>query len=275
MCQGGFRSSGDLFYDFIMIIDTHSHLYDSAYNSDFQEMILRVENAGVGKCIMPGIDSSYHERMMQVAEQYPDFAYPCIGLHPTSVNGSWRKELLYVKNNLASGQFYAVGEIGLDGYWSREFMKEQKEALLSQLLLAEQYSLPVIIHLREATEDIFEVLDRAKSEGICFRGVFHAYTGSLETYHRILKYGDFKIGIGGVVTYKNAGIASVLKEIPNESILLETDAPWLTPVPFRGKRNESSYLPYIVSKVAQIKETDEKNVMEFTTKNALDLFKLR
>ena len=257
-----------------MMIDTHSHLYDSDYDSDFQEMIDRVKGAGVEKCLMPGIDSSTHQRMMDVAALLPGFAYPAIGLHPTSVKDDWREELAFVKDNISAGKFYAVGEIGLDGYWSREFIDEQKEVLFSQILLAEEYKLPIIIHLREATDDIFQVLEKVKAEGIRPRGVFHAFTGSIETYCRIQKFGDFKVGIGGVVTYKNAGIKETLPEIPDESILLETDAPWLTPVPFRGKRNESSYLTYIASTVALIKGTTQENNENITSKNAMELFNM-
>lgn len=257
-----------------MIIDTHTHIYDSDYSTDFDQMILRAKSAGVIGCIMPGIDSTCYSDMMDCARKLPGFAFPAIGLHPTSVKDDWEDELSFVEQKMASEKFAAVGEIGLDGYWSRDFMPQQMEALYRQILMADDCGLPIIIHLREATEEVFTVLERVRSEGVRPRGTFHAFAGSRETFERIQKYGDFKVGIGGVVTYKNAGIASVLKDIPLESILLETDAPYLSPVPFRGKRNETSYLTYIIEKISQIKECSVAEVEEITTRNAIELFKL-
>lgn len=258
-----------------MIIDTHSHLYDEAFLPDFDSVVERAKGIGVAKCIMPAIDISSYNSMVDTENRLKGFAYSTIGLHPTSVNGRWEEEFIFVKDTLSKRDFCAIGEIGLDGYWSREFMSEQKYVFFKQLLWAEDKNLPVIIHLREATIDMFDVLDRARSEGVTPRGVFHAFSGSLETYERITKYGDFYVGIGGVVTYKKASISDVVREIPLERILLETDSPWLTPVPYRGKRNEPSYLKEIISKIGELKGCDSSVIEEITYNNAMRLFNLR
>lgn len=253
-------------------IDTHLHLYDEAFDSDRDEAIMRMRRAGVEKCILPAIDRSSFERQSSLAKAHKGFMWQAIGLHPTSVKENWKAELQFVKDELDRhrADYVAIGEIGLDGYWSKDFMEEQKRVLKEQLLLAKEHSLPVIIHLREATEELFEVLD---SPGVApFRGVFHAFSGSAESYRRLKKYGDIKFGIGGVVTYKNAGVAVSLKSMQFEDLLLETDAPWLTPVPFRGKRNESAYLVNIAQKIAELKDTDAGRVAQVTSENAEKLF---
>ncbi len=262
-------------------IDTHTHLYDEAFDGDFHPTIAKIKEAGVGCCIFPAVDSSSYQRQHSCAEICQGFVYEAIGLHPTSVGENWKEELKFVemmleKRNgcgISSGPFVAVGEIGLDGYWSREYMEEQKVAFREQLLLARRYGLPVIVHLREAMEELFEVLDLLELTDL--RGVFHAYSGSYETYCRLKRYGNIKVGIGGVVTYKNAGVAKVLEKIPLEDILLETDSPWLTPVPFRGKRNDSSNLRVIAEKIAQIKGVAVEEVAEVTSCNARELFGLK
>ena len=254
-------------------IDTHVHLYDEAFDADFDETLLRIKEAGVECCIFPAIDMENYARQSEAAKKCGGFAYEAIGVHPTSVGANWRVELDFVKEKLAEGSRYvAVGEIGVDGYWSKEFLNEQKEVFREQLLLANEYGLPVIVHVRDAIEEVFQVLDSL--DGVPVRGVFHAFSGSYETYCRLKKYGDIKIGIGGVVTYKNAGVAKVIERVPLEDIVLETDAPWLTPVPYRGKRNESTYLQIIAEKVAQIKGCDVETVAEVTTANAIALFNL-
>ena len=254
------------------LIDTHLHLYDEAFDADREEVVERMRQAGVVKCIMPAIDKDSFGRQSSVSSAYRDFLWQAIGLHPTSVNENWEDELQFVRDELEKRRdnYVAIGEIGLDGYWSKDFMEEQKTVFKEQLLLAKEYSLPVIIHLREAMEELFEVLD---SPGVApFRGVFHAFSGSAESYRRLKKYGDIKFGIGGVVTYKNAGVAVSLKSMQLEDLLLETDAPWLTPVPFRGKRNESAYLVNIAQKIAELKDTDAGRVAQVTSENAEKLF---
>ena len=256
----------------IQFVDTHAHLYDEAFEEDFDETIARIKENGVIKCIFPAIDSTTFESQRRAAEKCGDFVAQAIGLHPTSVGDNWESELQFVKEKLDNGTYIAVGEIGIDGYWSKEFIVEQKEVFREQLLMAYKKNLPVIIHVREATEEIFEVLDSLK--GSVPRGVFHAFSGSYETYARISGYGDFMVGIGGVVTYKNAGVAKSIERIPLDRILLETDCPYLTPVPFRGKRNESSYLVYIAEKIAQVKGCTLEEVAAVTTANALRMFEL-
>jgi len=253
-----------------MLIDTHCHLYDEAFRPDFDAVLDRARAAGVACCVMPGIDRSCHDDLLAVADALPGFAFPCIGLHPTSVGENWREELAFVRDHLADRRFYAIGEIGLDEYWSKDFLKEQIRVLEEQISLAAETGLPVIIHLREATEDFFRVLEDLR--GVSFRGVMHAYSGSYETYRRLLAFADFKFGIGGVVTYKNAGIARALDQMSLDDIVLETDCPWLTPVPYRGKRNEPSYVALAAEKIAGIKAVPLEEVAVKTTDNARKLF---
>lgn len=262
-------------------IDTHVHLYDEVFDADREAVLNRIKSSGVEKCILPAIDSTYYERQTLFADSSRGFSFEAMGLHPTSVAQNWEEELSFVKENLYNGKrrYYAVGEIGLDCYWSEEFLNFQKKVFLNQLLYAYDLGLPVIIHVRDATAEVFDVLERFRSEignagDVVLNGVFHAYSGSVETFERLSRYGKFRVGIGGVVTYKNAGVAKALENIPLESIVLETDSPWLTPVPFRGKRNESSYLPYISRKIAEIKNLSEEDVARITTDNAMNLFNI-
>ncbi len=257
------------------MIDTHTHLYDSAFDEDFDEVVSRALTAGVSNFIFPGIDSTYHAKMMECTGRLPGKAYPAIGLHPTSVGDDWRTQLDFVTTHLDDYPFVAIGEIGLDGHWSKEFMVQQKEVFLRQLIIAGERNLPVIIHVRDAMDDVFAIFDSLKPRKLPLRGTFHAFSGSYETYQRIKTYGDFKIGIGGVITYRNAGIADVLRKIPISDIVIETDSPWLTPSPFRGKRNESSYICIVAEKIAEIKGISLKEVDEITTSNAQTLFNLR
>lgn len=256
----------------IQFIDTHAHLYDEAFDGDFDDTIARIKKNGVVKCIFPAIDSTTFDRQSKAADKCGDFVVEAIGLHPTSVGENWRSELDFVLQKVESGKYVAVGEIGMDGYWSKEFLVEQKEVFRQQLELAYAKGLPVIIHAREATEEIFEVLDSLG--GKVPRGVFHAFSGSYETYERICSYGNFMVGIGGVVTYKNAGVAKTLERVPLDRIVLETDSPYLTPVPLRGKRNESSYLVYIAEKIAAIKGCTLEEVAAATVENATLMFGL-
>ena len=255
-----------------MIVDTHCHLYDEAFRPDFDDVLARAREAGLEACVMPGIDRSCHESLVAMADALPGFAFPCIGLHPTSVSETWEEELAFVKERFADRRWYAVGEIGLDEYWSKEFVKEQIRVLEEQIVLAAEAGLPVIIHLREATDDFFRVLEDLR--GVDFRGVMHAFSGSYETYRRLLTYADFRFGIGGVVTYKNAGVALAVEKMSLDDIVTETDCPWLTPVPFRGKRNEPSYVRLVVEKIAQIKQLPYEDVAASTTRNARRLFNL-
>jgi TatD DNase family protein len=254
------------------MIDTHSHIYDEAFDEDFGEVLHRAREAGVAKMVMPGIDSKCHDRMMEFARKLEGYAFPTIGLHPTSVEANWEEELRFVWDNFREGEFVAIGEIGLDEYWSKDFLEEQKRVFEDQLAFAWEKGLPVIIHSRNATEDIFDCLDRV---GKPLRGVFHAFSGSYETYCRIRKsYDGFKIGVGGVLTYKNSHLAAFIDKVPLDDILLETDAPWLTPVPFRGRRNESSYIRYTAEKLSELKGIPFEETDAVTTENAIKMFGL-
>ena len=252
------------------MIDTHSHIYDEAYDADFGEVVEQAKLAGVERIVMPGIDSACYDRMVACADALPDFAYPAIGLHPTEIGENWREELQFVFDHFDDRQWIAIGEIGMDLYWSKEYLEEQKEVFCAQLEFAFEKDLPVIIHAREATEEIFECIRKVAKP---LRGTFHAFTGSYETYRRIKAAGDFMVGIGGVVTFKNAHIATALERIPVEDILLETDAPYLTPVPHRGKRNESAYVRYVAEKIAAIKGMDFAELDQITTASAKKLFR--
>lgn len=251
--------------------DTHTHLYDTAFDTDGAEVVHRAMQAGVKKMILPDIDSSSREKMFSMAASFPGILYPCIGLHPTSVDANWKKEIEKIED-VPEIPIYAIGETGMDCYWSKEFISEQKEVLELQLRMADKMGLPVIIHSREATDHIFDVLEKCRHLNL--RGVFHAFSGSIETFRRLQKYGEWYAGIGGVVTYKKASIAETVKDIPLERILLETDSPYLTPVPKRGSRNESSYIPIIAEKIATQKGIDIEEVATATTDNARKLFKL-
>lgn len=252
--------------------DTHSHIYDEAFRKDFDTVVQRCREAGVTTLVMPAISSPTYEDMLNVADALPDMAFPCIGLHPTELAANWEEEMSFVEAHLHDRKFVAIGEIGLDRHWSDEFFKEQKTVFARQLEIAAQENLPVIIHSRDATEEIFKTFDDLK--GVPLRGVFHAFSGSYETYRRCLSCGDFKFGIGGVLTYKKAGIAEVLPKMSPDDIILETDCPWLTPVPHRGERNESAYVRIIAQKVADLTGLSLGEVASRTTSTAKSLFNL-
>lgn len=256
---------------FMTFIDTHAHLYDEAFTGEEDLAIARSVEAGVTKIIFPDIDSQTREHMFQTAGRHEGTVFPCLGLHPTSIDASWEKEMEKVHENL-SRKIWAIGEIGMDCYWSREFVKEQETAFRMQLELADRLSLPVIIHSRESTELIINILKDCRHLNL--RGVFHAYSGSAETFRELQRLGDWYIGIGGVLTYKKASIAETVKQIPLERILLETDSPYLTPVPHRGKRNESSYIPHIAAKLSEQTGKTVGEIAQTTTENAHKLFGL-
>lgn len=252
-------------------IDTHSHLYDEAFAGEEDAAITRAKEAGVNQIIFPDIDSQSREAMFAFADRHPGVIFPCLGLHPTSVDANWQEELSRMESCM-DRKIWAIGEIGMDCYWSKEFLKEQQEVMRVQLEMASRHDLPVIIHSRESTELILNILKDYKHLNI--RGVFHAFSGSIETFRELQKLGDWYVGIGGVLTYKKASIAETVKEIPLERILLETDSPYLTPVPFRGKRNESSYVPHIAAKLAELSSKGIEEVAQTTTENARKLFRI-
>ena len=255
-----------------MFVDTHTHLNDEALIADSEQAIARALEAGVGRMIQADVDSTERDSMWKVCDAHQGVVYGMIGLYPGSVTGSWRDEIDRMLPFKKKGPV-AVGEIGLDYHEGKEFEKEQKEALRLQLELAAQWDMPVNIHLRDAWGDFLAVLKDCAH--LHLRGNLHCFSGSMETYNEANRYGDFLIGVGGVVTFKNAGLQDVVARLPLERIVLETDAPYLAPVPYRGKRNESSYLPIIAEKVSQIKGISTEEVETATTANALNLFSLK
>ena len=255
----------------MQFIDTHTHLYDEAFASQEDLAVQRAVGAGVTRMILPDIDSTTRKQMFDLASRHPGVLYPCLGLHPTSVNADWQSEIEKM-SDFWSESIVAIGEIGIDCYWSKEFIEQQKDAFRLQLKMAHERNLPVIIHSRESTEIILDILKECRDLDI--RGIFHAYSGSRETFREIRKLGDWYIGIGGVLTFKKASIAENIKDIPLEHILLETDSPYLTPVPFRGKRNESAHIPLIAGKLAEIKGVSIDEIAAVTTQNAESLFKI-
>lgn len=254
------------------LIDTHSHIYAAEFDEDRDAAIERALQAGVTRILLPAIDSEHHERMFATARRYPDMCLPMMGVHPTSVNDNprWREELAIAERHLKEGRFCAVGEIGLDFYWSNDFRAEQIEAFRTQIGWALQYDLPVVLHMRNATGEMADIVE----EFPVLRGVFHAFSGSIETYRRLGSCGNFYFGIGGVVTFKNSKLADVVRQMELGDIVLETDAPYLTPAPYRGQRNESAYIPYICRRIAELKGLSEEEVAAQTTRNAEHLFNL-
>ena len=254
-----------------MLIDTHCHLYLDEFKPDIAEVIKRAETEGVQKFYLPGIDSSEIDNILLLEKDFPGKCFAMIGLHPCSVKENYLYELSVVKEWLDKRKFAAVGEIGLDFYWDKTFIEEQYEAFRTQIEWSIQYNLPIVIHTRNAMEETIAVVKEFVPKGV--RGIFHCFGGNYENAKEIIDAG-FYLGIGGVLTYKNGGLAEVLDKIDLEYLVLETDSPYLTPVPFRGKRNESSYLKYVVEKLAIIKNVSKKDVAAITTANAQKIFGL-
>ena len=252
------------------MIDTHSHIYDPDFDSDRVEVVNRAIEAGVGKVLLANVDTSTIEQMLQCHSQYPDFTSMAMGLHPTSVKEDWLLELRNVEDALRAGdKYHAIGEIGLDLYWDKTFIAEQEKALEQQLDWAISLDLPVILHIRKAHAETFKVLNKFKGKTI--RGVFHCFGGGVEEARKAVDMG-FLLGIGGVVTYKNSNLGEIIAPIGINHILLETDAPYLSPVPNRGKRNEPSNLVYVRDHLGLIFHKNPQKVDEITTKNARQLF---
>lgn len=251
------------------MIDTHCHLYVDEFKADISEVMERALAAGVESFYLPAIDSSEHVNMILLQERYPAICKAMMGLHPCSVKADYMEELKVVEEWLSKRRFAAIGEIGLDFYWDTSFTNQQYKAFRMQIELALQYKLPIVIHTRNAMKQTIEVVEEYVPKGV--RGIFHCFGGSIEEAKRIIDAG-FYLGIGGVVTYKNAGLAQVLENIDLKFMVLETDAPYLTPVPYRGKRNECSYLKYIIEKLAQVKNVSVADVEAATTTNAKKIF---
>lgn len=253
------------------IIDTHTHLYLNQFKDDIDKVIQRSIDKGINKFIFPAIDSTHFDDMHDLKNKYPGSVYLMSGLHPTNVKENYKEELEFVVNSLKSHSYVAIGEIGIDLYWDKTYLKQQQDAFEFQIRLAIKHDLPIVIHCREAFDEIFEILDKENCSKL--RGVFHCFTGTLEQANRAIRLG-FKLGIGGVVTFKNGGIDKFLNQIDLKHIVLETDSPYLAPVPFRGKRNESSYITYVIDKLSEIYGLPIKEIASVTTKNAEKVFAL-
>jgi len=253
------------------MIDTHSHIYAEEFDSDRAEVIARAKAAGITKIILPNVDSESLPRMLQLESEHPAYCFAAIGLHPTSVKENFVQELEIVRNELERREYIAIGEIGIDLYWDKSFLKEQVQVFAQQIEWALEYHLPVIIHVRDSFRETMDVLEQFRGKGL--KGVFHSFTGTIDQATEIIDFGGFYIGINGIITFKNSGLDAVVQQIDPRYLLLETDAPYLTPTPFRGKRNESEHLTLIAAKLATIFNINFNQITEITTENTYKLFK--
>ncbi|MDB9723393.1 TatD family hydrolase [Polaribacter sp.] len=254
-----------------MITDTHTHLYSSQFNEDQKEMIQRAKEAGVSRFFIPAIDSSHTKSMLKLEEDFPLDVYLMMGLHPTSVKENYLEELAHVKEWIDKKDFYALGEIGIDLFWDTSFLKQQQEAFRTQIKWAKEKKLPIVIHCRAAFEAIFEILEAEKGDDL--RGIFHCFTGTKEQALKAISY-NMKLGIGGVATFKNGKIDTFLKEIDLQHLVLETDAPYLAPVPYRGKRNESAFITNVIDKLVTIYGLPFDEISAITTQNSIAVFNI-
>lgn len=252
------------------MIDTHAHLYSREFDIDRDSVIHAALDSGVNRILLPNIDVDSIDEMHRLVQRFPNNCFPMMGLHPCSVKENWEEELEVIKAWLDKGNYCAVGEIGIDLYWDKSTLEYQRHAFKQQIIWAKERRLPIVVHVREAFEETFKIVDELNDENLT--GVFHCFTGTLEQAKHIAAYGGFKIGIGGVVTFKNSGLDKILPHVPLKYVVLETDSPYLAPAPHRGKRNESSYLQLIAQRIAEIKGFSINEVEEITTQNALELF---
>ncbi len=254
-----------------MITDTHTHLYSDQFDEDRASMMQRAKDAGVTRFFIPAIDSTYTESMFTLEKENPNEVFLMMGLHPTSVKENYLEELAQVRKWLDQRKFYAIGEIGIDLYWDKTFLTQQQDAFRTQVQWAKERKMPINIHCRNAFDEIFEILESEKSDDL--RGVFHCFTGTIEQAKQAISY-NMKLGIGGVATFKNGKIDKFLNEIDLKHIVLETDAPYLAPTPYRGKRNESAYLTNVIDKLVDIYNVSFQEIAEITTQNSKDVFNI-
>ena len=253
----------------MIITDTHTHLYSEAFNEDRNQVILKAIDLGIQRFFIPAIDSTYTQSMYDLEKSFPDNIFLMMGLHPTHVKENFLEELQHVEEQLDERKFYAIGEIGIDLYWDKSFLKQQQEAFLHQIKLAKKYKLPIVIHCREAFDEIFEILEQEKGDDLF--GIFHCFTGTILQANKAISY-NMKLGIGGVATFKNGKIDQFLNQVDLKHIVLETDAPYLAPVPYRGKRNESAYITEVLNKLESIYNVDSSVIAEITTENSKEVF---
>lgn len=254
-----------------MLIDTHAHLYLDVFDDDIEEVIRRAQAQGVKQVLLPNIDESSIDALHDLVDRDPTYFKPMLGLHPCSVQGDYQRQLTTLYKYLDPDLHIAIGEIGLDYYWDKTFIEEQKEAFKTQVKWAEKHDLPIVIHSRDSIDDILEILEEMKIEGL--RGVFHCFTGTAEQAERVMAL-SFYMGLGGVLTFKNSGLDKVVSHLPLEYMILETDAPYLTPHPYRGKRNESSYVRLVAEKLADTLAMPVQDVEKVTSDNAKKLFRI-
>jgi TatD DNase family protein len=253
----------------MVITDTHTHLYSSEFDEDRTQMIQRAIQAGVSRFFIPAIDSEYTQSMYDLEKDFPENVFLMMGLHPTHVKDNYLQELQHVEEELSKREFYAIGEIGIDLYWDKTHLEQQKQAFRTQIQWAKQYKLPIVIHCRDAFNEIFEILEEEKSPNLF--GIFHCFSGTYEQALQSISY-NMKLGIGGVVTFKNGKIDQFLDQIDIKHIVLETDSPYLAPIPHRGKRNESSYIINVVNKLATIYNLPPEEIAQITTENSKAVF---
>ncbi|MGJ8661249.1 MAG: TatD family hydrolase [Bacteroidota bacterium] len=253
-------------------IDTHTHLYTKEFDSDRDQMIQNAIKNGVETMLLPNIDVSTIDPMLKLCSEYPNNCFPMMGLHPGNVKEDWEEQLLTMKAYFSSHKMIAVGEIGMDLYWDKTFIEEQRSAFREQISWAKELKLPIVIHARDAFDEIFEILDEVMDDNLF--GVFHCFTGNIKQAKKIMSYGKFMMGIGGVLTYKKAALDEVLEHVPLDYLILETDSPYLPPVPYRGKRNESAYLVHTAEKLAEVHKVQLFKLAEITSSNAKKMFSL-
>jgi TatD DNase family protein len=253
----------------MILTDTHTHLYSEAFDGDQDAMIKRAIDLGVERFFIPAIDSTYAQRMYDLEKKYPDKVFLMMGLHPTHVKENYEEELAFVAQQFKQRKFCAVGEIGIDLYWDKTFFRQQQDAFIRQIQLAKTYQLPIVIHCRNSFDEIFELLEQEKSDDLY--GIFHCFTGTVEQAERAIGY-NMKLGIGGVVTFKNGKIDRFLNQIDIKHVVLETDSPYLAPVPYRGKRNESSYIMKILDKLSEVYGLSREEIANMTTNNSKQVF---
>jgi len=252
-----------------MLVDTHTHLYSDQFSGDIKDVIQRSKDSDVGRLYLPAIDSKSHKAMLNLEDKFPEICFAMMGLHPCSVGDDYKKELREIETWLGRRKWVAIGEIGLDFFWDKSYTTQQYEAFELQIKWAKELDIPVVIHTRNATEEVIQLIEKLKDEKL--RGIFHCFSGTAEQAKRVIDLG-FYLGIGGVVTFKNGGLAEVLKEVSLADLVLETDSPYLAPVPYRGKRNESCYLQLIAQKVAEMYGIGMVEVSRVTSENANKIF---
>jgi len=256
----------------MLLTDSHTHLFLPAFKEDIEQVMERALQKGVKRIFLPNIDSSTIEALKKLAQKYPENCFSMMGLHPGSVKADYLSELEMIRTELETGDYCAVGEIGIDLYWDKTFIKEQEDAFKQQIILAKELKLPIVIHARESFQEIFNIIEPLNDDSLT--GIFHCFTGTIDDAEKIIGFGGFKMGIGGVLTFKNAGVDKVVEQINLEHLLLETDSPYLAPTPYRGKRNETAYILEVANKLAELHNCSIEEVARVTTENSKEVFKV-